>query len=103
MNPTTITQYRAELTFNDNSTCTLTGTDLDTVQSKIQKLLPGPKLRYETSNAKDESGASNSLWIFHESHFKAEEPLGFIAAYAVPTNMSVQNVTEARLGQHRAA
>lgn len=98
MDPKTITQYRSELTFDDHSTITITGADMDAVQDKIRKLLPG-KLRFQNI----ETQAGNSMQVFHESHFKANEPVGWIASYDVPNSLSVRAVTEARLGQQRAA
>lgn len=101
MNPKTITQYRSELTFNDNTTCSITGSDLTAVQDKIRKLLPGPKLKFEPSIGQENAGGS--VLVFHDSHFNAQQPIGWIAAYEVPVNMSVKSVTETRLGQERAA
>lgn len=94
------TNYRAELTFDDESTCTVTASSLDTVKHKIQKLLPGPKLRFELYAGQNEQGG---MKIFHDSHFDAKQPIGWIASYDIPLNLSVQSVTQARLGQQRAA
>jgi hypothetical protein len=94
----TVTNYRAELIFDDETICSLTSSRLDGVQDKIRKLLPaGQKVRFEPVVGQDES--QGTLAIFHDSHSNGNQPLGWIVAYEVPTNMSVKNVTEARLRQ----
>jgi hypothetical protein len=84
----TVTNYRAELIFADETICTLTSSSLDGVQDKIRKLLPtGQKVRFEPIVGQDES--QGTLAIFHDSQPNGNQPLGWVSAYEVPTNMSV--------------
>lgn len=97
----TTRNYRAELTFDDEVTCSITGSTLQSVQGRIAQLLPGPKLRFGPANGED-ADLGGTLAIYHESHF-GNQPIGWIALYDVPTNMSVKSVTRARLGASKAA
>lgn len=97
----TTRNYRAEITFDDEVTASITGSTLQSVQDRVSLLLPGPKLRFAPAN-QEETSLSGTLAIYHESHF-GNQPIGWIAMMDVPTNMSVKSVTRARLGASKAA
>lgn len=96
MNPWKLIQeYRAQLTTH-NPTCvvSITGATAQDVQNTISTLLKG-KSRFENQQ--------NTVLVFNAEHFEGKQPIGWIAEYEVPEQMSVQTTTSHRLELLRRA
>jgi hypothetical protein len=93
-----VKQYRAELTIDPETTCTINSSTEDKLIQAVGNLLGGKPPRIEESPS-----AQNTTLIYHESHMNGNQPVGWIAELEVPQTMSVKNVTETRFAAQRAA
>ncbi len=104
--PNLNTEYRAKITLNNNVVCTITGSDQRAVQDAVQNLFVTQNHLSPTQRGKPmrfEQTENNSTIIFHDAHMDGNQPLGWIAEYDVPKEMSVVALSEYRFKIHRAA
>lgn len=92
-----VKQYRAELTIDPETTCTLNSSQEDKLVNAVANMLGGETPRIE------DGPAQHTTLIYHKSHFNGTQPIGWIAEIEVPQAMSVKHVTETRIAAQRAA
>lgn len=100
-------EYRSRIYLNNQTVCSITGTDQKTVQETVQSLflnqanlsiaMKGKPLRFETTDDQQ------SVFIYHESFLNGQQPVGWIAGYQVPEALSVRHLAEQRLNAQKAA
>jgi hypothetical protein len=99
-------EYRAKLTLNNQTLCTITGSDKRAVQETVQNLFNSQlnlTSQQKAAPLQFHEGENNSTFIYHRSHLDGGQPVGWIAEYDVPLEMSVQSITEHRLQAQKAA
>lgn len=97
MDPNLTPQYRAQIFIpGSKSLVTITGSNPQDVQGPVSVLLRN-KARFEPQ------GKSNTILVFSTEHFEGKQPVGWIADYEVPMEMSTAALTEHRLSVQRAA
>lgn len=92
-----VKQYRAELTIDPETTCTINSSQEDKLINAVSNVLGRKPPRIESSSAE------HTTLIYHDSHLNGQQPVGWIAELQVPQTMSVKHVTETRFAAQRAA
>jgi len=92
-----VTQYRAEITLDPETTCVFNSTNEEALLKNIRNVLGGDEPRIEAS------GQGTTDLVYHHSHFNGRQPVGWIAELSIPQPMSVKNITETRFAAQKAA
>jgi hypothetical protein len=95
-----VTQYRAELTLDSETTCTINSTNQQAIQANIRNVLKVESLRIEPTD-----NGRTSLIYGGDEGWRAPGiscPVGWMAELEVPQSMSVRHVTETRFAAQKA-
>jgi hypothetical protein len=93
-----VKQYRAELTLDSETTCSLNSTSRDALLANVGKVLGGDKPTIQSTGNQE-----GTELIYYNSHMDGTQPVGWIAEFAIPQGLSVKNVTATRFAAQRAA